>query len=142
MENKIFTLSDLQKEGKHIAKLAANRNIRTKVVAKKKKSLHANGQAIPAVIVKATSAIEQGYAVLDFETNASVMPEQAAEYVVIVDGAHRYQAHLELLKDSKANYAGEFYFIYPPPSTKTRKLANSLPRLTPAPRHGKAGTTP
>ena len=79
MENKIFTLSDLQKEGKHIAKLAANRNIRTKVVAKKKKSLHANGQAIPAVIVKATSAIEQGYAVLDFETNASVMPEQAAE---------------------------------------------------------------
>ena len=113
MENKIFTLSDLQKEGKHIAKLAANRNIRTKVVAEKKKSLHANGQAIPAVIVKATSAIEQGYAVLDFETNASVMPEQAAEYVVIVDGAHRYQAHLELLKDSKANYAGEFYFIYP-----------------------------
>lgn len=63
--------------------------------------------------MKATSAIEQGYAVLDFETNASVMPEQAAEYVVIVDGAHRYQAHLELLKDSKANYAGEFYFIYP-----------------------------
>ena len=36
MENKIFTLSDLQKEGNHIAKLAANRNIRTKVVAKKK----------------------------------------------------------------------------------------------------------
>ena len=33
MENKIFTLSDLQKEGKHIATLAANRNIRTKVVA-------------------------------------------------------------------------------------------------------------
>lgn len=38
MENKIFTLSDLQKEGKHIAKLAANRNIRTKVVAEKRKA--------------------------------------------------------------------------------------------------------
>ena len=113
MNKEIIPISDLKAMNLNIAKLAANRNIRTKVVAKKKKSLHANGQAIPAVIVKATSAIEQGYAVLDFETNASVMPEQAAEYVVIVDGAHRYQAHLELMKDSKANDAGEFYFIYP-----------------------------
>lgn len=109
----IYSLRDIKAEGLSIAKLTANRNIRTKVVEEKMKSLHANGQAIPAVIVKATSAIEQGYAILDFETNAQVTPEQASQYVVIVDGAHRYQAHLELLKEPKANYTGEFYFIYP-----------------------------
>ncbi len=113
MNKEIISISDLKAMNLNIAKLAANRNIRTKVVAEKKKSLHANGQAIPAVIVKATNAIEQGYAILDFETNALVAPEQAAEYVVIVDGAHRFQAHLELLKDSKADYTREFYFIYP-----------------------------
>ncbi len=113
MKKIIISFTALQNEGMKIAKLAANRNIRTKVVAEKMKSLKVHGQEIPAVIVEATSAIEQGYAILDFETNAPVTPEQAAEYVVIVDGAHRFQAHLELLKDSKANYAGEFYFIYP-----------------------------
>ena len=82
-------------------------------MADKKKSLTKNGQAIPAVIMDATKAIDQGFAILDFETNAPITQEQAAEYVVIVDGAHRYQAHLELLKDSKATYAGEPYFIYP-----------------------------
>ena len=113
MKKIIISFTALQNEGMKIAKLAANRNIRTKVVAEKMKSLKVHGQEIPAVIVGATSAIEQGYAILDFETNAPVTPEQAAEYVVIVDGAHRFQAHLELLKDSKAKYAGEFYFIYP-----------------------------
>ena len=113
MLTKIQTLSDLQNEGKNIAKLAANRIIRKNVVADKKKSLTKNGQAIPAVIMDATKAIDQGFAILDFETNAPITQEQAAEYVVIVDGAHRFQAHLELLKDSKAGYTGEFYFIYP-----------------------------
>lgn len=113
MLTKIQTLSDLQNEGKNIAKLAANRIIRKNVVADKKKSLTKNGQAIPAVIMDATKAIDQGFAILDFETNAPITQEQAAEYVVIVDGAHRYQAHLELLKEPKANYTGEFYFIYP-----------------------------
>ena len=112
MNPKIYTREELKAMNLNIAKLEANRNIRTKVVAEKMKSLQANGQAIPAVIVTATSAIEQGYAILDFETNTQVAPEQASHYVVIVDGAHRYQAHLELLK-AKANYTGEFYFIYP-----------------------------
>lgn len=109
----IYSLHDIEAEGLNIAKLQANRYIRTKVVEEKKKSLQAKGQAIPAVIVTATSAIEQGYAILDFETNAPVTPEQASKYVVIVDGAHRYQAHLELLKEPKAKYTGEFYFMYP-----------------------------
>ena len=41
MNKEIIPISDLKAMNLNIAKLAANRNIRTKVVAKKKKSLHA-----------------------------------------------------------------------------------------------------
>lgn len=114
MKNKIFNLSELVDGGKKLAKLAANRQIRRAILTAKKKSLRQFGQAVPAIIVDAKAAVEQGFAILDFRTGAPIPTEEIENYVVVVDGVHRLDAHLNLLEKLKeGQYSDDFYFMFP-----------------------------
>lgn len=109
MKKEIFTLNEL---GKKVAKLVNNRNMEAKAVKAKATSLNEKSQLIPAVVVDATKAVEQGLAIVDFQTGKEIPEEEIQNYVVLVDGNHRYQAHLNLLA-GKLKYEGNFYVMYP-----------------------------
>lgn len=107
----IVTLTSLVNEGKKIARLSGNRDLNEKIVKAKMKSLEQYGQLIPAVVVDATDAINQGMEVIDFTTDDVIGKEEAMNYLVLLEGNHRYEAHCELLNKNE-NYAGEFYIMY------------------------------
>jgi len=109
MKKTIFSLSEL---GKRIAKLAGNRDQDLKIVKSKKASMIDNGLLIPAIIVDAIDAINQGLDVVDFWTNEPITEANAADYVVLVDAGHRFKAHMELLSEG-VGYDKEFYLMYP-----------------------------
>lgn len=109
MKKEIFTLAEL---GKKVAKLVNNRNIADKAVKDKANSLTEKNQLIPAVVVDAAKAVEQGLAIVDFQTGKEIPQEEIQNYVVLVDGNHRYQAHLNLLA-GKLKYDGQFWVMYP-----------------------------
>lgn len=110
--NKIITENELFVEGKKVAKLAGNREFKDKIIKQKQQSLKETGLLIPAVIVPASKAIEEGLDIMDFQTDEAVSPENAGQYVVLVDANHRYKAHLENKKEGQ-EYNKDFYFMYP-----------------------------
>lgn len=110
--NKIITENELFVEGKKVAKLAGNRDFKVKIIKQKQQSLKETGLLIPAVIVPASKAIEEGLDIMDFQTDEAVSPENAGQYVVLVDANHRYKAHLENKKEGQ-EYNKDFYFMYP-----------------------------
>lgn len=107
-----MTEKELFGEGKKVAKLAGNRDFKDKIVKQKRQSLKETGLLIPAVIVPASKAIEEGLDIVDFQTDEAVSPENADQYVVMVDANHRYKAHLENKKEVQ-EYDKDFYFMYP-----------------------------
>lgn len=109
----VVTLSSLVNEGKKIARLSGNRDLNEKIVKSKMQSLEQYGQLIPAIVVDATDAINQGMEVIDFTTGDVIGKEEAVNYLVLLEGNHRYEAHCELLNKNE-NYAGEFlkYCVY------------------------------
>ena len=111
-----MTLTSLTNEGKKIARLSGNRDLNEKIVKAKMKSMEQFGQLMPAVVVDATDAINQGLEVVDFATGNVVGKEEAVNYLVLVDANHRYEAHCRLLKENEKldepKYTGEFYLIY------------------------------
>lgn len=112
MRKIIFTVSELlATENGQIAYLLGSRNISDKIVKSKKASLKKHGQLIPAVVVDAETALEQNLEIIDAETNKKVTIENAHEYVVVLDGSHRYKAHKELCSEDE-EYRGDFYVIY------------------------------
>lgn len=114
--NVIMTLDLLKNESKKIARLSGNRDLNEKIVKAKMKSLEQYGQLMPAVVVDATDAINQGLEVVDFVTGNVVGKEEAVNYLVLVDANHRYEAHCRLLKENEKldepKYRGEFYLMY------------------------------
>lgn len=108
----ILTEAQLLEEGKKVAKLAGNRDFKDKIIKQKQQSLKETGLLIPAVIVPASKAIEEGLNITDFQTGEAVSPENAGQYVVLVDANHRYKAHLENKKEGQ-EYNKDFYFMYP-----------------------------
>ncbi len=116
----IITLNDLK--GKKVAMLNANRNLNGKNVKKLVRSFLKYGQIQPAMICDATKADEDNLEVVDFETGDTITGEALKEYVVILDGQHRYQAYLNLRKGKKigngkdakeVKYEGDFFVYYP-----------------------------
>ena len=91
-------LVDVLNEGKKVARLVANRDLDPKNVKQKKESLKKCGVLTPAVIVNGNKAVEQDLEIVDFITGEVISKEDAHKYIVLVEGNHRYQAHLELLK--------------------------------------------
>lgn len=116
-EKIIVELSSLVNEGKNVARLSGNRDLDEKIVKAKMKSLEQCGQLMPAVVVDATDAINQGLEVVDFATGNVVREEEATNYLVLVEGNHRYEAHCRLSKENEElnepKYTGEFYVMYP-----------------------------
>lgn len=113
MKKEIFTLAEI---GKKVAKLVNNRNMEKKAVNDKAKSLNEKNQLIPAVVVDAVAAVAEGLDVVDFQSGNEIPTNELQNYVVLVDGNHRYQAHLNLLEAAakgKGEYAGEFWVMYP-----------------------------
>ena len=112
MKNTIYTVAELAEMGKTIARLEANRDFNTKAVNDKKKSLLDKGQLVPAIMVEATDAIKAGLSVVEFDTNEEIKLEEADQYVVLLDGNHRYKAHKKLLESKKGEYQKDFYVMY------------------------------
>ncbi len=107
----VIALSWLNENGYRIAKLTGNRNISKAIVDDKKKSLKKDGMLIPAIMVNAIDAIEQGLKICTFD-DKEIPEEELENYVVLIDANHRYVAHMELKKADK-DYTGEFYAMYP-----------------------------
>ena len=109
---------DVLNEGKKVARLVANRDLDPKNVKQKKESLKKCGVLTPAVIVNGNKAVEQDLEIVDFITGEVISKEDAHKYIVLVEGNHRYQAHLELLKangklEEEQKYKKEFFVTYP-----------------------------
>lgn len=109
---KVYSEVELLNDGKKVAKLAGNRDFKEQIIKQKQQSLKETGLLIPAVIIPASKAIEEGLEIVDFETGEVVTAENAGQYVVLVDANHRYKAHLENKIKCK-DYKRVFYFMYP-----------------------------
>ena len=115
MNKRIFTVEELTRMGRKIARLAGNRTLKAKSVNSKMKSMSENGMLVPGIYVEATAALAQNLEVVDWLTGEAVTEENASEYIVLVDGQHRYEAHLRLLnevpKEGEERYNRDFYLI-------------------------------
>ena len=107
---KIYTINDLQAEGLKIAKIKANRDLDEKNVKAKMEDLKGRGLIIPAMVVDAAAALEEKLELCEFANKDIVVDESnAKEYLVILDGQHRYEAHQRLLKEDP-DYTRDFRF--------------------------------
>lgn len=94
MNTTVLTLKEL---GKKAARLKGNRNINDNKVKMYATDFATSvEQILPATICEATKAVEQGLEVVDFETGETITGEALKDYVVIMDGQHRYQAWCDL----------------------------------------------
>lgn len=112
----VVTLNNLLENGYKVAKLKANRSIKEKAVKSKMKSLKKYGQLIPATYVMGDVAVEQGLEIIDFSTNEEIDVNDLNKTIVIIDGQHRLEAHMRLLKvkplEGEEKYNKE-YFLMP-----------------------------
>ena len=110
-KKEIFTASELTAKNIKVARFVGNRVLNEKNVQAKMKSLETIGMQVPAVFVKGTLALEKGLDAIDFtDPSVKVTAANAANYIVLIEGNHRYQAYLKLQLDSKRNPKGDFYF--------------------------------
>ena len=85
MRKEIILLATLLSSGQKIARLVGNRNLNEKIVKGKMESIKKYGQLVPAIIVEARVALEQGLEMEDFETGEKITEANVDEYVVLVD---------------------------------------------------------
>lgn len=104
-EKEIFTLEG---SGKKLAVTNVNRKIDNSVVRAKMKSIEVNALLTPIIVVDATVVTNMGYDVFDADTNEKM--SNATDYLVIVDGQHRYRAIKELNKKDKYY---DIWLMYP-----------------------------
>lgn len=118
---KVYEVSDLINSGYKIGRLENNRELDEKVVSTKMKSLKAKGQLQTAIMLPAQRAKDENLLVVDFSSGKNVKDEDIANYLVLPEGNHRYEAHLRLLKENQKNegkeksekYNGKFYVMLP-----------------------------
>lgn len=113
MEKNIYSVAELVNLGKKFARLVDNRDFDTKDLNAKKASLKAKGQLIPAIVVDGKKAVDEGLEIVDFEKGETIT--DPTNYLVIIEGNHRYKAYLELKKDNtnEQKYEKDFYVMYP-----------------------------
>lgn len=100
MKKKIFYLAE---SGKGLAYAKGNRAISKKNLKMKMISIKVNGQLMPIMVVEGVEAIEAGLELIDCITGEDVKPEDAGNYLVIVEGQHRNAAIQELKKEDELN---------------------------------------
>ncbi|NDV83373.1 ParB/Srx family N-terminal domain-containing protein [Bacteroides sp. 51] len=91
----------LEQTGKKVAFVKGNRGVNSKNLKQKAESIKLYGQLMPIMVVDATVALEEGLELVDARTGESIPKEKIEEYLVIIEGQHRYAAYL-LLKELDA----------------------------------------
>lgn len=112
LKGQIITLAMLRAAKLRVAFIKGNRMVQEKNVNAKWASLREYGQCTPAVIIDGEEVLAEKLEIVDAETGKPVAPEDYGNYVVILDGQHRYTAYIKNEK-SKGENMGEFYFMYP-----------------------------
>lgn len=101
MRTNIISINEL---GKKVAFVNGNRAINKKNLKQKMDSIKECGQLTPIIIVDGEEAAKEGLTLVDCETKNEVPANEVANYVVDIEGQHRYTAIMELRKlDEKNN---------------------------------------
>jgi len=98
MEKLILNISELSKK---VAFVKGNRVINKKNLKQKKISILECGQLTPIIIVEGKEASEQGLILVDCLTGLEVPKNEVENYVVIIEGQHRFTAITELQNEDK-----------------------------------------
>lgn len=110
----ICTLADLLEQGKKVAYLAANRKLNQKNINAKSNSLKkTGGNIVPMMFVEATKAVNDGLEVVDALSGEVVEGDAVKDYIVIIDGQHRFMAGHTDKVDPTTVYLYESYSDLP-----------------------------
>lgn len=114
MSNTIISLAELLAMGKKVAFIAENRKLNQKNLKAKADSLKkTNGNLVPLMYVEATKAVNDGRTVVDAKTGEAVEGDAVKDYIVIIDGQHRYLAAVTNNVDPNTVYLYESYIDLP-----------------------------
>jgi len=130
MNNKILTISEL---GKKVAFVKGNRVINKMNLKQKKISILECGQLTPIIIVEGKETSEQGLTLIDCITGIEVSKNEVENYVVIIEGQHRFTAITELQNEDKEKAPIEIVVMYalnPKGDTTVKKLISELNRTS------------
>lgn len=109
---KTITLAMLRAEGKKIAFIDGNRIPKDKNILNKRKSLSEHGQLVPAIIMDASVVNGAGLELVDALTSKPISKDELENYVVILDGQHRFIAWCKNEEEGVKN-KGDFFLMYP-----------------------------
>lgn len=102
--------NDLKKEGKKIAFIKGNRNVSTKNVDSKKKSLNEFGMnLVPLMVVDGKRVINDGCTLINPVTLEDIPNETADQYVAVLEGQNRYVAAFKMGFDMDNLYCYDCY---------------------------------
>lgn len=107
-----ITLAMVRAEGKKIAFIDGNRIPKDKNILNKRKSLSEHGQLVPAIIMDASVVNGAGLELVDAVTLKPISNEELENYVVILDGQHRFIAWCKNEEEGVKN-KGDFFLMYP-----------------------------
>jgi hypothetical protein len=105
----ISTLKELESEGKKVAFIKGNRETSRKNIKQKEESFDRfETNIIPLMYVSGNKAIEDGCSLIDLDTKEEIV-DDAANYIAIIDGQHRYTAAKQKELDHSKLYLFESY---------------------------------
>lgn len=133
MEKNIKFVSEL---GKKVAFVKGNRAISKKNLSQKIVSIKECGQLMPVIVVEGKAASDEGLVLVDFVTNEEVNSNEVTNYIVIIEGQHRFTAISMLQQEDIAkgtNYApADIMVMYAqnPKGKSVKKLISELNRTS------------
>jgi len=123
---KIYTSTELSNMGVKLAKLGDNRDVDSRAVAKKVKSIkEANGIISPCLIVLARTCLEQNHTVALWSGEEVTLDTEGVDSIfVIIDGQHREDAKRKI--DENKQEATKYENYYALPMTEDFKITDVL----------------
>lgn len=92
----ICSLKELKENGKMVAFVKGNRSLNTKNLSSKEESLQKYGMnLIPLMYIQGTKAVADGLKIVEPNSDTEIQETDAKDYIVIIDGQHRYTAALD-----------------------------------------------
>lgn len=126
----------LKGESNKLAFIQGNRAISKKNLNQKVASIKECGQLTPIVVVDGRDATKEGLVLIDAETNKVVSNNEVENYLVIIEGQHRYKAIRALQQEditNNTNYATEdinMTYALNPKNKSIKKLISELNRTS------------